>query len=87
MTFFDWLVTPDGMLIVHATTGLLVAIAAYLSYLSRRQLVANSRKLDEHITEHVMTPTLAEPPPGSIPAAQGTRAAAQPEGEDPGGAR
>lgn len=87
MTLIEWLSSPLGQDLVHAIIGLLVAAAAYLSYLAHRRARVNTTLLEEHLDEHALTPTLTESPPGSNPAAQGTRAAAQPEGEDPGGAR
>ena len=53
MTLFDWLSTPPGLGIVNAFTLLIVAIAAYISYLARSQSAKNEKLIDGHIQQHV----------------------------------
>lgn len=57
MTLVDFLATPDGGLLLHALIGLIVALTAYVSYLTRRQTKENHVALRDHMAEHAMTET------------------------------
>lgn len=50
MTFWDWLGTPPGVALVHAMTVLLVAVAAYVGELGRRESRQTHRELHDHIS-------------------------------------
>lgn len=52
MTFFDWISSPLGQDAQRAIIALIVALAAYLSYLARQQAAKNAELLDKHINGH-----------------------------------
>lgn len=54
MTFFDWLMSPAGQDLQHAVIALLVAGAAYLSYLAHNQAKSNAAQLGDHLEEHAL---------------------------------
>lgn len=54
MTIFDYLASPIGIDVQHALIVLVLALAAYLSYLAKRQSSTNTKLLNDHLEEHVM---------------------------------
>lgn len=54
MGAFDWLITPAGVQLTHAVIVLLVAVAAYIGALAKRQSSENAKLLNSHIEQHVM---------------------------------
>lgn len=54
MTFLDWLASPIGVEAQHAVIALVLAVAAYISYLARRQAKHNEQLLNGHIDQHVV---------------------------------
>lgn len=50
---FAWLATPVGIEFTHAVIGVLIALAAYLSYLSHRAVKQTQQLLDGHLEAHI----------------------------------
>lgn len=65
MTIFDYLASPIGIDVQHAVIVLILAVAAYISYLAKRQSTANSKLLNAHLTEHINA-ALEERPVGTL---------------------
>lgn len=62
MTFFDWLASPLGVEFQHALIGLILALAAYLSYLAHRQAKSNEELLNGHLEQHMLNDVLVAQP-------------------------
>lgn len=58
MTFWDWLASPIGIEAQHAVITLLLALAAYLSFLAHRQSKTNQQLLDGHLEQHMLNDIL-----------------------------
>lgn len=50
-----WLVSPIGVEFSHAVIVLMLAIAAYLSYLAHRTASETGDKIDAHVAKHAET--------------------------------
>jgi hypothetical protein len=53
-TTIEFLSTPLGIELLHAIILLILAIAGYLTYLTKRSADAASSKLDQHLLEHAV---------------------------------
>lgn len=53
MTVFDFLESPIGVQLVHAVIVLILAIAAWFSYMAKRQSDQNAKLLNGHLQAHV----------------------------------
>lgn len=62
--FFDWLASPIGIEAQHAVITLVLAVAAYLSFLSHRQSQRNEQLLNGHLQDHTLADALQSPPVG-----------------------
>lgn len=51
---WDFLVSPTGQELTHAIVVLVLAIAAWFTYLAHRYARDNAEKLDDHISQHVV---------------------------------
>jgi hypothetical protein len=48
----EWLVSPIGVEFSHAVIVLMLALAAYLSFLAHRTASATGDKIDAHVAKH-----------------------------------
>jgi hypothetical protein len=66
MTIWDFLISPTGQEVTHAIVVLVLAVAAYFTYLAHRYAKENTEKLDDHISQHLVdaftTGSRSEPP-------------------------
>jgi hypothetical protein len=70
MNIWEFLVSPTGQEVTHAVVVLILAIAAYFTYLAHQYAKANTEKLDDHISQHVVdaftTGSRSDPPTHNI---------------------
>lgn len=54
VTIWDFLATPGGVEFEHAVITLIVAVAAWFSYMAHRQSSSNAKALNSHLEQHVL---------------------------------
>lgn len=54
VTVWDFLATPGGVELEHALITLIVAVAAWFSYMAHRQSSNNAKALNSHLEQHVL---------------------------------
>jgi hypothetical protein len=51
---FEFLESPEGIELTHAVIILLLAIASYITWLTKRRTDENAKQLNSHLEQHIM---------------------------------